>query len=100
MSAHPVKNRNNIRHWLSHRFGFKCFYCSTTLTKAGTLSNKSATLDHKIPLSNGGKNDIHNLVLACRRCNQLKGRKTAGTYLRGNILKARLREFQTPTGAT
>lgn len=44
-----------------------CSYCNRRLTK------KSATLDHRIPLSQGGTDDWENLVLSCWRCNECKG---------------------------
>lgn len=46
---------------------FTCQYCGTGVTK------KSATLDHVLPLSHGGKNSWENCVCACSRCNLTKG---------------------------
>jgi 5-methylcytosine-specific restriction endonuclease McrA len=47
----------------------QCFYC-------GKVSQLSAlTIDHVIPTSKGGDSDIHNLLLADRKCNQEKGDK-------------------------
>jgi|SRR5271166_2104191 len=43
-----------------------CHYCPTILDKG------TATLDHVIPLSNGGTNDRANCVLACGTCNSDK----------------------------
>jgi 5-methylcytosine-specific restriction endonuclease McrA len=43
-----------------------CSYCGRKLTK------KSATLDHRIPLTQGGTDDWENLVLSCHSCNQCK----------------------------
>jgi 5-methylcytosine-specific restriction endonuclease McrA len=62
--------------WLAllKKFEFKCFYCATILTK------QTRTLDHKLPLSRGGTNEIENLVPACRRCNHRKGKKTAEEF--------------------
>jgi len=37
------------------------------------LQGRSTTVDHKLPLSRGGTNDLTNLVGACRRCNEARG---------------------------
>ena len=34
------------------------------------------TIDHIMPLSRGGTNDIKNLQLACKRCNSMKSNMT------------------------
>ena len=47
--------------------GRRCVYC------AATLEFDFATLDHVYPLSHGGAHVPGNLVLACGRCNRLKG---------------------------
>lgn len=45
----------------------RCVYC------AAELEFDFATLDHVHPLSHGGANAPGNVVLACGRCNRLKG---------------------------
>lgn len=37
---------------------------------------KKMTIDHIMPLSRGGTNDIKNLQLACKRCNSMKSNMT------------------------
>lgn len=45
-----------------------CFYC-------GKRTNpKNATIDHVVPVNQGGTNDLYNLVCACSDCNTIKGR--------------------------
>lgn len=46
-----------------------CHYCQKR------LDTITATVDHYIPLVQGGENKVSNFVLACRRCNTLKGDK-------------------------
>lgn len=46
-----------------------CTYCYQELTQ------ETATIDHRIPLSRGGSNRNDNLVLACSDCNQRKADK-------------------------
>jgi hypothetical protein len=47
--------------------GRRCVYCATL------LEFDDATLDHVHPLAKGGAHDPGNVVLACSRCNRLKG---------------------------
>jgi 5-methylcytosine-specific restriction endonuclease McrA len=47
--------------------GQRCVYCATR------LDQRTATLDHVIPVARGGAHDIGNLVSACGPCNRLKG---------------------------
>lgn len=46
-----------------------CWYCNRQLTE------KSATIDHIVPLSAGGWDVKHNFALACIGCNQKKGKR-------------------------
>lgn len=41
----------------------KCVYC---------LATENLTIDHKVPKSQGGKDDIKNLQCLCMRCNGIK----------------------------
>lgn len=43
-----------------------CYYCKTK------FHPQDLTMDHKIPLSRGGKSTKGNIVVACRNCNQMK----------------------------
>ena len=40
-----------------------CWYCGDKYPK---------TIDHVIPTSNGGSDDLSNLVMACKKCNSSK----------------------------
>ena len=66
------------KEWLNvlRSAGFKCRYCGRK------LSRKSATPDHRIPLSRGGSNWIANIIPACLPCNQKKNMLTEVQYLR------------------
>ena len=44
----------------------RCVYCATR------LDQRTATLDHVVPLARGGAHDPGNLVVACGPCNRLK----------------------------
>ena len=47
-------------------YGKRCYLC-------GEIAD---TIDHVIPISRGGTNDIENLRPACYDCNMRKGSKT------------------------
>ena len=48
---------------------YRCQYCGIKVTE------KTASVDHVIPVSQGGKNHWENLTTACRTCNSLKSDK-------------------------
>lgn len=62
----------------------RCKYCRCKMNLRGMwldgvrsrrpiLRERFATWDHVIPISKGGLDKPHNRVLACHRCNNLKG---------------------------
>jgi len=98
-----LKNKIAFRRALGEKFerqGRKCFYCSahlmtefefmeslhgpvpdSDLDRILYLKNNTYHIDHAVPLSKGGTNDIDNLVFACTRCNSRKGAKTCEDYI-------------------
>jgi 5-methylcytosine-specific restriction endonuclease McrA len=53
------------------RDGFKCVYCDFD---ARTFEHWAfLAVDHFVPRSRGGTDDINNLVTACVLCNHMKG---------------------------
>lgn len=63
------------REILAELYGPVCFYCGHTLLLDVCHRDEQwfATIDHKNPRSRGGSNNISNLCLACRYCNNAKG---------------------------
>lgn len=57
------KNKDVLKLWSF--FNSACAYCGVKLVRAERVGH----LDHIVPHSAGGTNDIHNHVLACARCN-------------------------------
>lgn len=55
------------RRLIYERDEYRCLYCE----EAGDADFLS--LDHLIPMSKGGASGIHNIVTACRPCNNAKG---------------------------
>lgn len=63
MSSHR-KSLKNRRVLLAALYGDECFYCGEP---------EADTVDHVIPTCLGGSNTLGNKVLACKRCNNVKG---------------------------
>lgn len=71
MSARP-KRPAKLAVW--ERDNWTCFYCGdpVTVSESNPPSKKSATVDHVVPRSQGGRNAQVNLVTACYECNHAK----------------------------
>lgn len=65
------------------RAGRSCIYCGSPLSK------RSATVDHLLPVSKGGMDIKHNLVVCCGRCNVQKGTRSVRQYVRDLLIAAR-----------
>lgn len=63
--THPRFSKSNV--YL--RDLYTCQYCKVQLTR------NTATVDHVLPLSKGGKTEWTNIVTACEPCNSKKGDK-------------------------
>lgn len=57
-----------VRHEIRRRAEYACEYCGITESDAGG----ELTVDHYLPTSKGGGDDIENLIYCCARCNQYK----------------------------
>ena len=58
---------NELRQAVFERDKYTCQYCGNA---GGDLE-----IEHIIPISEGGNNDMRNLATACRACNRAKGRR-------------------------
>ncbi|MCA0846094.1 HNH endonuclease [Salipiger thiooxidans] len=70
-APHPIVSRpipQDVRLSVSSRDGDQCRYCGGT---EGPFH-----LDHVLPWSRGGDHTEENLVVACQRCNVVKGGRT------------------------
>lgn len=68
-----------LRKDLSERDGSHCHYCGKKLI---IKSGKSGTqIDHVIPVTKGGKDELDNLVLSCKGCNRRKGNKDYDDFI-------------------
>lgn len=70
------KVSKNKRMRVIGRDGLRCRYCGAEV-ELGVRGLRALTIDHVMPLSRGGTNDIANLVVACWGCNQEKAHQLA-----------------------
>ena len=61
-----------------------CHYCGKLLASSKRmvelLGVRAATVDHKTPLSRGGKDDPSNWAMCCHECNSSKANKTEAEF--------------------
>ena len=69
---------------LAEAQNWRCCYCGlrTHTLEANLLYPLSPTLEHVIPLTSGGTDHPDNLVIACHRCNTLRGAQEIESFLR------------------
>ena len=65
---------DETRQTVREKANYLCEYCHSP----ERLSANRFTIDHVIPRSVGGSDDISNLALACRRCNERRYNFVAG----------------------
>jgi 5-methylcytosine-specific restriction endonuclease McrA len=65
---------------LADQQNHRCYYCGASFFINGTLEYYFE-IEHKIPISRGGSNDITNVALACRECNARKGIQTEAEFM-------------------
>lgn len=54
----------------------KCIHCNARLVIGlDDQSDGAATIEHIVPRTHGGDDDLRNLAIACPRCNALKGKR-------------------------
>lgn len=61
--AYFKNNRARLTTWTRMTYGGRCCYCR----------RRADTIDHVVPLSRGGSNDVANMRPCCRGCNAAKG---------------------------
>lgn len=70
---------------LRKRDGDDCVYCGQLMVFRRATNREfrddDATIEHRVPLSRGGKHVWSNVVLACRECNLSKNQKTESEFL-------------------
>ena len=66
---------SSLRRFIEHRAGERCEYCHAPQL----LANSPFHIEHIIPISHGGSDDVTNLALGCPACNLTKGAQTVVT---------------------
>lgn len=61
-----ARDLRNSSWWRKKTAKGECYYCGSKFKPS------ELTMDHKIPVSRGGKSDRNNLVPACKHCNNRK----------------------------
>jgi 5-methylcytosine-specific restriction endonuclease McrA len=62
-----LKEKKQTQKALLKRDGTRCFYCNVITTV------ETRTIEHLLSVSNGGNNNLANLVISCKSCNQAVG---------------------------
>lgn len=77
-----------VREFLLFKFNHTCMYCGAKDTRL--------EIEHLLPKSKGGSNRISNLGIACRNCNQKKGRQALREFLaqKPDLLQRILRQVK------
>ena len=70
-----IPNRQDIIAALFNIQAGCCFYCDKEVSLKLKNHPDSATVDHIVPQSKGGRNQAHNYVMACKECNESKSDK-------------------------
>ncbi|MCS6813707.1 MAG: HNH endonuclease [Cyanobacteria bacterium] len=66
MAKEPrIKIPPEVRQYVLDRDGYRCQTCG---------ADSDLTIDHIIPLAQGGQNDLSNFRTLCRICNSRKGK--------------------------
>lgn len=82
-AADCFRNRE-LRQAILRREEGRCFYCQRR------LSPRIMTLDHVVPLAQGGDHSYRNVVACCTDCNAMKWQHKAEDFLRLLLHKGRL----------
>ncbi len=75
-----------IREYLLEKWGRRCAYC--------TVTDVPLAVEHIVPKARRGSNRVSNLTLACRPCNQAKGKQTAAEFGHPDIAAAAQRPLK------
>ena len=61
-----------LKESIFQRDEFTCQYCGIHCYESYAQDRNAVTIDHALPVSAGGRNNIENLITCCRECNFIK----------------------------
>lgn len=70
-SSRRIPISQKLRFEIFKRDNFTCFYCN----KNKDDDKIKLTIDHRVPIAEGGSDDIENLITSCEDCNSGKSNK-------------------------
>lgn len=70
-NKHPISSTKLTR-FVEERGG-ACYYCDRMVSLEDNEHGTGASRDHIVPVTLNGTNAQANLLLACKRCNELRG---------------------------
>lgn len=82
-----VINNNKISTKMIEIYGNKCCYCEKKLDKTSKYLKPS--VDHFVPLTLSGTNDIYNLTICCISCNSSKNYKSPEEFFKEEFNKVK-----------
>jgi 5-methylcytosine-specific restriction endonuclease McrA len=76
-----VNKAKQKREYLRLRQQNKCYWCGREMLDPELQHGHSATIEHIVPRSAGGRSSFDNLVAACRQCNNRRGSRPAEDFM-------------------
>ena len=74
------KIKDSVKKIIFEKDEYICQYCGIWCYESYIQNKKSLTIDHLIPFSENGSNEIDNLITCCRECNLIKHNKRFKTF--------------------
>jgi len=71
-----------VREYLLQKYQYTCVYCQKCAFQNNKSTGLKLEIDHVVPRSKGGSDQVNNLVLACHSCNQNKGNQSLQEFLK------------------
>jgi len=71
-----LNHNDDLREAIRDRDGDQCRYCRRTVNWRDRRGPAGGTYDHVVPVTQGGADDLENIVVACKGCNSAKGART------------------------
>lgn len=76
-----LRSRASKTFWKRYTGAMECVYCKNPVCRYMIDGDPfKATIDHVIPLSDGGKSLYNNLVLSCYNCNQKRSEHNVSRF--------------------